>query len=218
MAIKAVVFDLDGTLLNTIDDLTFSVNELLQQYSLPIHTADNYKKFVGNGIDTLIKRAFPSSFIKSTNVDKLTSELKEIYLSHLTDRTKPYEGIETVLDTLTKQNILINVFSNKPDRETNLLIKHYFSNYNFKFVIGASERFPKKPAPDALFFISNELKIACEDFVYIGDSDVDMITANNANMIAVGALWGFRDKKELINNGAKFLISKPLELLDIIKR
>jgi len=216
MNIKAVIFDLDGTLLNTLDDLADSVNELLDKYNFPPHPVDNYKKFVGNGAEMLIKRSIPENSTDKTDLKKITKELREIYTGRLIKKTKPYDGIYNMLDELHKKYVPLNILSNKPDKETNMLIDHFFKKYRFKFIMGASEKFAKKPDPSGALFISSGLNIKPESFAYLGDSDVDMQTANNAGMFPIGVLWGFRDKEELLSGNAQKLLSNPMELIDFL--
>ncbi|MBN2545219.1 MAG: HAD family hydrolase [Spirochaetes bacterium] len=216
MIIKAVIFDLDGTLLNTLDDLADSVNELMNKYDFPVHPIENYKKFVGSGAEMLVKRAIPKNLTDKIDIKNLTKEVREIYSKRLLNKTKPYDGIYNMLDELQKRYLPLNVLSNKPDRETNILVEHFFKKYNFQNVIGASDRFPKKPEPAGALFISAAINIIPQSFAYLGDSDVDMETANNAGMFPIGVLWGFRDKGELLTNNAQKLLSNPMELIDFL--
>lgn len=218
MKIKGIIFDLDGTLLNTLEDLGDSVNELLLRYNLSIHSIESYKKFVGNGVDVLIKRAFPEHILEKLNIKILVKELRDIYSQRLTKKTTVYNGISELLDYLTESGVCLNVLSNKPDYETKLLINYYFNNYKFNIIMGANDIFPKKPCPDAPLYIARENRITPQEIICLGDSDVDMQTAKNANMYAIGATWGFRDKYELLKNGADFIINSPVELIHILKR
>ncbi len=216
MNIKALIFDLDGTLLNTLDDLADSVNELLDKHNFPVHGTDKYKKFVGNGIEMLIKKAIPENIIDKINIKQLLLELREIYSEKLIIKTKPYDGIYNMLDELVKKSVPLNILSNKPDKETNMLADHFFKKYRFKFVLGSSEKFARKPDPSAALFISSRLNIKPENFAYLGDSDVDMQTAKNAGIFPIGVLWGFRGEKELISSGAQKILSNPMELIDFL--
>lgn len=215
---KAVIFDLDGTLLNTLDDLADSANEMLSNHNFPIHPVESYKYFIGDGVEVLVKRTLPDndSLHDKAQIKKLTEEFKEIYHSRMFIKTKPYDGIIDLLKELNNRSIPICILSNKPHKETLSLVNKLLNDIKFEVIKGANKGIPRKPDPIQALLISKQLNILIDQFLYIGDTDIDMKTALNAGMYGVGVLWGFREKKELEENGAKVIIDKPEDILKII--
>lgn len=214
MTYKAVIFDLDGTLLDTIGDLADSMNIVLKQHNFPTHDLNTYKTLVGNGIKTLVKLALPSEHKDESSVVHYNSLMQNEYAKRWNNRTKPYEGIERVIETLGSKDIKLAVLSNKTHEFTRKMISHYFGLEKFQIVIGDREGKPLKPDPTSAIEISTFMDILPEQIAYLGDSGVDMQTAVNAGMFSIGATWGFRSKKELQENGADALINSPEELLN----
>lgn len=212
---KTVIFDLDGTLLDSIEDIASSMNKVLESLQLPTHKIEDYKHFVGGGVDILVENALnnQSKEIK----DEVTKRFKIEYDGKLHSKTLPYDGIYELLDELKKLDINLAVLSNKPHEFTVSYVNHFFKNYNFKEIHGQKKDVPKKPDPKAALDIVKCLDSSCENTYFIGDTKIDMQTAKSANMTAIGVLWGFRDKKELRDFGADFIVSNPLEILKIIK-
>ncbi|MGJ0317596.1 HAD family hydrolase [Aliarcobacter cryaerophilus] len=212
---KTVIFDLDGTLLDSIEDIASSMNKVLESLQLPTHKIEDYKHFVGGGVDILVENALnnQSKEIK----DEVTKRFKIEYDGKLHSKTLPYDGIYELLDELKKLDINLAVLSNKPHEFTVSYVNHFFKNYDFKEVHGQKKDVPKKPDPKAALDIVKCLDSSCENTYFIGDTKIDMQTAKNANMTAIGVLWGFRDEKELRDFGADFIVSNPLEILKIIK-
>lgn len=212
---KTVIFDLDGTLLDSIEDIASSMNKVLESLQLPTHKIEDYKHFVGGGVDILVENALSnqSKEIK----DEVTKRFKIEYDGKLHSKTLPYDGIYELLDELKKLDINLAVLSNKPHEFTVSYVNHFFKNYNFKEIHGQKKDVPKKPDPKAALDIVKCLDSSCENTYFIGDTKIDMQTAKNANMTAIGVLWGFRDEKELRDFGADFIVSNPLEILKIIK-
>ena len=212
---KTVIFDLDGTLLDSIEDIAFSMNKVLESLQLPTHKIEDYKHFVGGGVDILVENALSnqSKEIK----DEVIKRFKIEYDGKLHSKTLPYDGIYELLDELKKLDINLAVLSNKPHEFTVSYVNHFFKNYNFKEIHGQKKDVPKKPDPKAALDIVKCLDSSCENTYFIGDTKIDMQTAKNANMTAIGVLWGFRDEKELRDFGADFIVSNPLEILKIIK-
>lgn len=212
---KTVIFDLDGTLLDSIEDIASSMNKVLESLQLPTHKIEDYKHFVGGGVDILVENALnnQSKEIK----DEVTKRFKIEYDGKLHSKTLPYDGIYELLDELKKLDINLAVLSNKPHEFTVSYVNHFFKNYNFKEIHGQKKDVPKKPDPKAAIDIVKCLDSSCENTYFIGDTKIDMQTAKNANMTAIGVLWGFRDEKELRDFGADFIVSNPLEILKIIK-
>lgn len=214
---KAIVFDLDGTLLNTIDDLAYSMNTVLQRAGFPVHNIDQYKIFVGNGLAKLVERSLPLNQQTPNLVQHYVAELKSEYAQNWSIHTRLYPGISELLDELTARKFKLAILSNKADQFTQQMVTSLLSRWHFDQVRGAKPEFPLKPDPTAAIEIANQLRIPPQDFLYLGDSATDMVTANAAGMLAIGALWGFRSCEELLEFGAKYLISYPLELLELIK-
>ncbi|MFB1032560.1 MAG: HAD family hydrolase [Aliarcobacter cryaerophilus] len=212
---KTVIFDLDGTLLDSIEDIASSMNKVLESLQLPTHKIEDYKHFVGGGVDILVENALSnqSKEIK----DEVIKRFKIEYDGKLHSKTLPYDGIYELLDELKKLDINLAVLSNKPHEFTVSYVNHFFKNYNFKEIHGQKKDVPKKPDPKAALDIVKFLNSSCENTYFIGDTKIDMHTAKSANMTAIGVLWGFRDEKELRDFGADFIVSNPLEILKIIK-
>lgn len=211
---STVVFDLDGTLLDTLDDLADSVNAALLAHGLPLRTREEVCAFVGNGMKNLVTLA--SGLQDEAEIEKLLKTFKAHYAVHGKDKTKPYEGIITLLRALKAHGVKTAVLSNKADFATKELVKEYFDGL-FDEVVGENEAngIRKKPCPDALFTIMQRLGITKEETLYTGDSDVDIRTAENACVACVSVTWGFRDEAFLLKNGATMLVSSPEEILDI---
>jgi len=212
---KAVIFDLDGTLLNSLIDIAESVNYVLGKYNLPQHKFDDYKYMIGNGVEVLVKKALPDNISKE-DFEKYYKEISEVYRENQMNKTHPYDGIKDMLQGLKDKGVKINILSNKPDNFTQEVVKHYFPEFEFAVIRGALPDVPKKPAPDAVYSIVEQNGIDKQDFLYVGDTSTDMQTAKNAGLTAVGVLWGYRNEQELKENGADYIISKPEELLGLI--
>lgn len=209
---KAVIFDLDGTLLNTLDDLADSTNYALSKFGYPTRTIEEVRQFVGNGVAKLIERAIPDGE-NNPNFEKCLSIFKENYAKNMYNKTAPYNGIIEMLSNLKSKGIKIAVVSNKFDLAVKELCKKYFEGF-IDFAAGENEAqgIKKKPAPDTVLSVLNEFNFAPEDAVYVGDSDVDIMTAKNSKMPCISVTWGFRDKKFLLENGATILINAPSEI------
>lgn len=205
------IFDLDGTLLDTLEDLYLSTNHALKEYGLPERTLDEVRRFVGNGVGKLIERAVPDGK-NNPLFGQILSQFKEYYLVHGLDHTKPYPGIVEMLQVLKCNHKNIAVVSNKFYTATQELCRHFFGNY-ITVAIGERDGIKKKPAPDTVIEALAQLGVTGDDAVYIGDSDVDVMTAQNSNMPCVSVLWGFRDRNFLLASGATTLIAHPEELV-----
>lgn len=214
MRYKLAVFDMDGTILNTLEDLADSTNYALKANGLPERTIDEVRIFLGNGIRLLIERAVPTDTDKELT-DKVFDTFKEYYKTHCAVKTRPYDGIKDVLLELRKAGCLTAVVSNKADFAVQDLCKDYFDNL-FDFAIGEREGIKKKPAPDSVFEVLSKLNVEKDNAVYIGDSDVDFATSVNAGMDVIMVGWGFRDAEFLREKGVKRIIKQPSEILDII--
>lgn len=217
MKYKAAMFDLDGTLLDTLDDLGDSCNHVIEAAGYPTHPVEAYKYFVGEGIEMLVTRALPEDQRSAENAAATVDKLKAHYAGNWANKTRPYDGIVELLASLTALGLALTVLSNKPDEATKQVIGHFFPDTKFKIVRGARHDLPKKPDPSGALNIAGKLGITPAEFIYIGDTATDMKTAVSAGMYPVGVSWGFRAVEELRNNGAKLLIDEPSELLTLLK-
>ena len=216
MKYKAVIFDLDGTLLNTIDDIANSVNSVLEKSGFPVHSTEEIKYFVGTGFYNLIRLALPEKNRDDGTIKKLVEMLREEYNTRWNQYTKPYDGIAELLDELTKRNVKKAVLSNKADNFTKIIVAQLLPQWQFEVVWGERPDVPKKPDPTAALEIADMLNISPDEFILLGDSSYDIQTGVAAGMFAVGALWGFRTADELKSAGADALIEKPLDLLKLL--
>lgn len=211
---KLAIFDLDGTLLNTLDDLGDSCNYVLQQNSYPIHEIEKYKYFVGDGIRKLIERALPQEIMEDAErVDAIEIAFRKHYDWNKTTKTGPYEGLIPVLEKLEAKNVQIAVATNKAHPLVAPLLEHYFPTIHFVAAIGQRQGKPVKPNPYIIYEILEQTKIDKSEAIYIGDTAVDMQTGKDAEVFTIGVLWGFRQKEELLQYGADAIIEKPEELL-----
>jgi phosphoglycolate phosphatase len=215
MSKKAILFDLDGTLLDTLQDLADSGNEVLAARGFPSHPVDAYRNFIGNGMMNLVRDIFPDGHRpdEGQETDQVLVEYREAYGRNWKNTTRPYEGINELLDTLTEQQIPIGVLSNKAHDFTEKCVDAFLSNWNWDVVLGAREGIPKKPDPAGAIEAAERLGVTATDCWFVGDSDVDMFTAVNAGMHAIGVSWGFRSVEELRAAGAEIVIQNPAELL-----
>jgi phosphoglycolate phosphatase len=212
--IDTVIFDLDGTLLDTLEDLTASVNYALKKFGMPARSKSDVKSFVGNGIRRLMIRAVPDGE-DNPSFAEVFDAFKQHYNEHCNDKTKPYEGIPELLAELAARGYSLAIVSNKVDSAVKNLNNRYFDN--IKVAIGDREGMKIKPAPDSVNIALNELGKTRETSVYVGDSDVDLETAKNSGLECISVLWGFRDKEFLVSHGAKTFAEKPLDILSVLK-
>ncbi len=214
---KLVIFDLDGTLLNTIADLAMATNQALESFGYPAHPVENYRFFVGNGINKLFERALPEEARTQENVLRIRSRFLPFYDEHNADLSRPYPGIVELLEELHAKGIQLAVASNKYQSATEKLIKHYFPQIPFVEVLGQRESIPVKPDPTIVFDIMQKAQVEAKDVLYVGDSDVDMNTAKNAGVDAVGVTWGFRPRAELEACCPKGIVDVSTQILEFIK-
>ena len=215
MNYNTLIFDLDGTLLNSLEDLHTSVNYALEKLNFPSRSIEEVCSFLGNGIEKLIELCGP----EKTSYDQFAKCLFLFtihYSENMCVKTKPYDGIMELLETLKEKNYKLAIVSNKFQEGVTKLNNHYFSDY-IDVAIGKSNDRRKKPYPDTVLAAINELGSCLDDCLYIGDSEVDIKTAKNANLKSVGVSWGFRDKELLKELGANYIIDKPKELLDLLQ-
>ena len=216
MSYAAVLFDLDGTLLDTLEDLADSMNAVLQAEGHAVHPIDAYRYFVGDGIENLVRRALPETSRDATTVTRGKEAMDAEYHQRWNAKTKPYPGIPKLLDELTRRQLPIAILSNKPEPFALLTVNALLANWTFTPIRGARPDTPHKPDPTSALAIAEELGLPPSSCLYVGDTDTAMKTAIAADMYALGATWGFRPGEELLQSGAQVLIDKPLELLDLL--
>ena len=208
-----MIFDLDGTLLDTIADLAAATNFALRAYNHPVHEVDKYRYFVGDGVRKLVERALPEDARSPIHIDEVLGYFRQYYMRHCEDLTAPYPGIVELFSGLQDAGVKLAVASNKFQIGTESLVKRFFPNINFVAVLGQREGVPVKPNPQIIFDIIQLAGVTKEQTLYVGDSGVDMQTAVAAGVDSVGVLWGFRTADELLQNGAGSLASTPREIL-----
>lgn len=213
MHIKAAVFDLDGTLTNTLNDIATAMNRSLRLHGLPEFSVDEYRYLVGDGAKKLAQRAVRN---RQELAESVRREYQAYYQEHTLDTTRPYPGIPELLQALTERGIQVCVLSNKPHADTCGVVRHFFPEIPFAQIRGQVEGVPVKPDPTGALLIARTLGLKPEAFVYLGDTNVDMRTAVNAGMHPVGVTWGFRPAEELAQAGAEHLIGNPLDLLQFV--
>jgi phosphoglycolate phosphatase len=214
---KLVIFDLDGTLLNTIEDLGQAANYALERNGYATHSMASYPYFVGNGVRRLMTRVLPEDARDDENVDRVLKDFLEYYDEHCTDFTKPYNGMPELLQDLRDSGIAIAVASNKYQKAVSKIIPHYFPDINFVAIEGQKEGVNVKPDPSIVFAILAQAKVAKADCLYVGDSGVDMETARRACIDSVGVTWGFRSMKELVEYHADAIVNNPVDILGIVE-
>ncbi len=213
MKFKAVIFDLDGTLLNTLDDLADSMNSVLEHNHLPTHPLEAYKYFVGDGIEMLVQRALPFQVAGDDELHRLVREMKREYARRWLCRTRPYPGVPEMLNAFAAAGTAMAVLSNKPDDASQAIVQALLPNAGFQMVLGAAPVRPKKPDPSAALEIAAVLDIPPFEFLFIGDTPIDMHTARAAGMFPLGVLWGFRPAEQLIAAGAQMLVAHAAHLI-----
>ncbi|MCR5467849.1 MAG: HAD-IA family hydrolase [Lachnospiraceae bacterium] len=214
MKYELAIFDMDGTILDTIDDLADATNHVLEQYGMPLHTVDEVKGFVGNGIHKLIERAVAPGADEET-VEKVFDSFNEYYKGHCAIKTKPYDGINETIEKLKAAGVITAVVSNKADYGVQSLCEEYFKGL-FDYAVGDKNGQRRKPYPDSVFEVLEKFSIEKKDAVYIGDSEVDYKTAINAGLDSIMVTWGFREEKMLRELGAKTFAHNPEDVGKII--
>lgn len=215
---QLVIFDLDGTLLNTVADLANATNQALEQCGFPTHPVEAYYKFVGNGINKLFARALPAEHSNEENVQRIRSLFIPYYNQHNADCSRPYPGIVKLLRTLQSDEMLLAVASNKYHEATLKLVHHFFPDIRFAAIYGQREDVPIKPAPNVVYDILRDVGVAKEHALYVGDSGVDMQTAKNAGVESVGVTWGFRSEEELCEHGAAHIVYAADEIRTLVDK
>lgn len=210
---RAVIFDLDGTLLDSLADIADSMNLVLAAMNLPTHPRESYRYFVGSGMETLVRRALPADRRDQARAAEAVDAMRQEYQRRWHRQTRPYAEIPELLTALAQRRVKLAILSNKPDDFTQMSVAALLQAGLFQQIRGAGPDTPRKPDPTGALALADQLALPPEQILYVGDSGIDMQTAKSAGMFAVGALWGFRDARELQENGADALIARPLELL-----
>lgn len=218
MIFKAVICDLDGTLLNTLEDIADSCNYVLEVHGYPTHPVKNYKNFVGEGARVLLERALPHSAQDENNIKTCLADFRHYYADHCTNKTHVYDGIIELLKQLTKRGLRIAVLTNKPQLHAEKCIKKYLNDCAIEFVIGQGNKYylPLKPDTAGAMKIALDFNLPPEKILYLGDTAIDMKTACLAGMIPVGVTWGFSPVEELQDNDAEHIIEKPSEIMKLL--
>jgi phosphoglycolate phosphatase len=211
-----VIFDLDGTLLDTLEDLALSLNSVLKKHGYPTHTLDECRLLVGFGMKALVQSSLPEEFRDDSVVEPLMKEMQEAYAIQWDVNSRPYEGISQLLDAIDGLGLKKAILSNKPDRFTRLCADKLLAPWKFDVVMGHHEGIRHKPDPQGALQIAGMLGVAPSSILYVGDSGIDMKTATSADMFPLGVLWGFRPEKELLETGAAMLVSSPEEIICIL--
>ncbi len=217
MPFRAIVFDLDGTLLDTLADIAHAANAALALEGFPPHPEADYRRFIGDGVAMLFTRALPRDRVDVALVSRCVTHFDATYGESWNVRTRPYEGIPELLDTLTERKVSLAVLSNKPHEFTRLYGEHYLASWPFVAIYGQREGVPRKPDPAGALEIARRLAVEPGEIVYVGDTGVDMKTARSAGMFPIGVSWGFRPVDELQSSGAAAIIDHPSELLGILE-
>ena len=208
-SLKAVIFDLDGTLLDTTDEIHYIFNKVLKVNNLPLQSKKHYKDNIGSGIDHLLIKILPKEF--AGDYKSILSQAKELYSKYLNKKSKPFDGMYDILDFLSEKNISIGIVTNKIHILVGRCVDVFFSKYNI-VAIGAEYLHPKKPAPDSALFLADKFNFQTANILFIGDSQIDICTAKNAGMLSAGVLWGNGSRAELQNAGADIILAKPSDL------
>ncbi len=220
--ITTVLFDLDGTLIDTIDDLAWASEQVLTEWGRgnadgsPLHNRDAYHQFVGNGIRKLVERAFGGT-LSETELDAAYERFVALYDGHLDVKTAPYNGVMKLLDHLKERGIRMGIVTNKAEAQARRLAEKFFGDYGMCCVYGSVSERPNKPHPQVVETALRDCGADRDDTLFVGDSDVDVLTAHNAGLVCCGACWGFRGREELKKAGAEVLLDNPLQLLEVLK-
>lgn len=215
-AFRAAIFDLDGTLLDTLDDLADSANFMLQSQGYPTHPRDEYKVYVGDGVRVLMERILPEDRRLPEVIEECAAVYQRAYTERWNAKTRPYAGIPELLTELSAKDIKLAVLSNKPHGFTLQCIEHFLAPWKWSVILGMRDHVPKKPDPAGALEILDQIEVSPSECLYLGDTNTDMQTAKAAGLHAVGVLWGFRDRQELVDNGAETLLEHPQDLLKLL--
>ncbi len=217
MRFDAVIFDLDGTLLDTLEDIADAMNQALADGGFPTHPLESYRTFVGDGVRMLATRTLPQASRDDDTITRFTAKMRDAYASNWNNKTLPYPGVEELLDELVDRGVKLAILSNKPDDFTKMCVEKLLPDWEFAVVMGHHDGIALKPDPGGALEVARQLGVVPEKILYIGDSGMDMKTAVLAGMTAVGVLWGFRSREELEENGAAVVVGHPRKILRFIK-
>lgn len=210
---RGCIFDLDGTLVNSLEDLGLSVNQVMKNHGFPIHEMDVYNYFVGNGVKKLVERSLPQDHLDM--LDQCLEEFHSIYENHFLDHTQPYEGITELVSALYQKGIKLAVVTNKPHLIANKIVETLFPHM-FTIILGQQDSYPIKPHPQSTQIALQKMGLTQQECFFVGDSDVDILTGQNAHIDTIGVCWGFRGREELQNQGATYVVDKAMEIKEII--
>ena len=216
MSYDGVIFDLDGTLINSLEDIANAANATLRRYDLNPHPVDSYRYFIGDGLQTLIERIIPQLHQDLEFVTMLMATFKELYSAGWHNKSSLYEGIGSMLNSLEAKGIKLAVFSNKPHHFTELFVERFFPATTFAYVQGQVSGLAKKPDPAGAVMIAKQLRLREERMVFVGDTAIDIETGSRAGMKTIGVEWGFRDRLELEKSGADKIVQRPREVADYV--
>jgi phosphoglycolate phosphatase len=217
MIFKAVIFDLDGTLLDTLHDLANTLNSVLAKHDYPLHTVEECRLLVGQGMRELVRKALPEAARSEKMIDRLMPEFMAQYAEQWNIHTRPYPGISTLLNAIAENGIKMAILSNKADHFTKLCAEELLHQWKFDFVMGHHSGIAHKPDPEGALLVARMLGEDPSSILYVGDSGIDMLTATRAGMFPLGVLWGFRPASELLECGAQALVQQPEEILELLK-
>jgi len=215
--VKAVIFDLDGTLLDTLRDISDSGNAVLEELGYPIHAAEAYRGYVGDGLRNLAFKVLPSEHRSVADLDAFVARYREIYAVRWQETSAPFSGIPQMLTMLSERGLRLAVLSNKRDDFTKLCVARFLSTWTFEVVRGELAGVPLKPEPEGLLRVIEEMKLERSEVVYVGDSEIDVETALRAEVECIGVTWGFRSRQELLDAGAKRLIERPTDIASALE-
>lgn len=216
MEIRGVIFDLDGTLLDTLDDLADAANETLDRHGFPLHQKDAYRYFVGNGLKVLVERMLPAEKRLEANILTCMETFNQVYQLNWDRKTRPYPGVEDMLQQLRQAGLQLSILSNKPHAFTQLCVQRFFASGVFDYIYGQRDGVPRKPDPAGAVELAALMELEPGQILYVGDTATDMMTGNSAGMMTVGVLWGFRERLELEKYKAGKIIEHPQELVEYV--
>jgi phosphoglycolate phosphatase len=215
MIYEAVIFDLDGTLLDTIDDIADSMNAVLEHIGCPVHSIDAYKSFIGDGIEFLVRRSLPQEMCDDQTISMCIDNMRREYGRRWSHNSRPFDGIPELLDGLEGKGVKMSILSNKLDAFTKEMVNVLLGTWQFHSVMGLSSGVPRKPDPACAIKIAKNMNVEPGGCIFVGDSGIDMMTAVNGGMYPVGVLWGYQNREKLISNGAETILSDPLDLMEL---
>ena len=216
--IRAILFDLDGTLVDTLDDLVAATNYALKMGGYPAREKNEIKQFIGNGNTKLIERSLPEHARSKAITEKTKQHFFDYYKQHPAEFSKPYDGIVGLLHNLRAEGIYVCIVTNKAQEMTETVVPAVFGDFKFDAIVGQSDGVPAKPQPHMAYIAMNEVGVNADECFFVGDSYTDMLTGGSGGNIPVGVLWGFREKQELLDSGARFIVKHPSEILDLVRQ